>query len=186
VDERFAEKIQEARRAAERQDFFKAEEALQDVLHEAARSGDGEALAAVHAAAFALTTKSWGSWRRHFAALASKAEAAAALSAAELASLASEAESAAALPPAGPGQSASTVPAAGWVSTCVVLFAVAAAVSALGGLVVFFDQVRTDGVAAVTGVIVGAVAAALWIGSAIALVLLRDIAAGIRALTSCS
>lgn len=169
------EKIREARRAAERQDFAKAESALRYVVDEAARSGDGDALAEVRVAAAALATTAWGRWQRHFAALAS------------------EVEDAAAASPSRPewfrevdssSRPSTKVPAAEWVSACVVLFAIAAALSALGGLIVFFDQVSPDPVAGVTGLIVGLVAAALWIGLAVALVLLRDIATVMRDLAS--
>ncbi len=163
----FSQKIAKARQSAERQDFHDAETALRDVLYEAGRTGDTAALAEARGVAAEIAQMArtgWPRWQRRFSALAME-------------------------PTGSPstGQIArqkEPISISQWVSACVILFGIAAALSALGGLIVFFDQVGPDTVAAITGLIVGAIAAALWIGLAVALVLLREIAAGIRTLTS--
>ena len=64
-----------------------------------------------------------------------------------------------------------------WVSACVAMFGAAAALSALWGIAVFVDTVRDgDRGEAVSLLFLGLLAAAVWIGFAVALVMLRQIA----------
>jgi hypothetical protein len=66
------------------------------------------------------------------------------------------------------------------VEPCVWVLATAAVLSALGGVLVFVDQVGSDGGVAVASLIVGAVAAAVWLGAALGLQLLSEAAQDAR------
>ena len=70
---------------------------------------------------------------------------------------------------------------AGWVDACVFMFGTAAVLSVLGGVVVALTA--GDGGAAIVGLIGGALVAAVWVGMAVGLLLLHQIATGIQTLT---
>lgn len=68
-----------------------------------------------------------------------------------------------------------------WVDACVAMFGTAAVLSAIWGIAAFVDVVRDgDGQHAVSLLFVGLLAAAVWVGFAVALVMLREIALGAR------
>jgi hypothetical protein len=69
-----------------------------------------------------------------------------------------------------------------WVGFCVWSFGVAAALSVLGGVGIFIDQVGADGTFAVTALLVGIISAAVWVGAAVILLLLSEATENLRLL----
>jgi VIT1/CCC1 family predicted Fe2+/Mn2+ transporter len=69
-----------------------------------------------------------------------------------------------------------------WVGACVFVLAMASVLSMLGGLLVFVAQFGSDLVLAVSWLIGGVVAAAVWLGAAVGLQLLSEAAQDVRRL----
>lgn len=85
-------------------------------------------------------------------------------------------------PKSPPSNAVSTSPASssleGWVTFCVAGFAAAAILSVIGGVVAGLDDVQSEGVQ-LAWILVGLIAASVWVGAAVLLLLVRDIASGI-------